>query len=191
MLSSAIPIEKIDVSAYTIPTDGPEADGTYTWRETPIVIVEARAGGVTGLGYTYANAATARLIRESLAKTVEGCDAMSVEAAWWDMLGVVRNIGQPGVTAMAISGVDNALWDLKGRLLGLPLVTLLGAVRDGVPVYGSGGFTSYSDQRLQDQLGGWAASGITRVKMKIGTQPERDLCRAQVARRAIGPATQL
>ncbi len=83
---------------------------------------------------------------------------------------------------MAISGVDNALWDLKARLLGLPLVTLLGAVRDGVLVYGSGGFTTYSDERLRDQLGGWAASGITRVKMKIGTQPGRDLARVEVAR---------
>jgi L-alanine-DL-glutamate epimerase-like enolase superfamily enzyme len=188
---STAPIEKIEVSAYTIPTDGPEADGTYAWRETTIVMVEAQAGGMTGLGYTYANAATARLIQESLAKAVEGCDALSVEAAWWDMVGMVRNIGQPGVAAMAISGVDNALWDLKARLLGLPLVTLLGAVRDGVPVYGSGGFTTYSDERLRDQLGGWAASGITRVKMKIGTQPDRDLARVQVARRAIGPSTQL
>ena len=60
------------------------------------------------------------------------------------MTRAVRNLGRPGVAAMAISAVDVALWDLKARLLELPLARLLGAVHDAVPVYGSGGFTSYS-----------------------------------------------
>ncbi len=189
--ASTVPIEDVRVSTYTIPTDGPEADGTFAWHDTTIVIVEVQAGGTSGIGYSYADPATARMIEESLVETVHGCDALSVEGAWWDMVGKVRNIGQPGVAAMAISAVDNALWDLKGRLLGLPLVTLLGTVRDAVAVYGSGGFTSYSDRQLRDQLGGWAASGITRVKMKIGTEPERDLHRVRAAREAIGPRTEL
>ncbi len=83
---------------------------------------------------------------------------------------------------MAIAAVDTALWDLKARILGLPLVTLLGAARDEVPVYGSGGFTSYTDARLADQLGGWAAQGIPRVKMKVGRDPDRDVARVGVAR---------
>ncbi len=92
---------------------------------------------------------------------------------------------------MAISAVDNALWDLKARLLDLPLVNLLGAVRDGVPVYGSGGFTSYSHEQLQKQLGGWVDSGIPRVKMKVGTHPEKDVERVGVAREAIGSQAEL
>ena len=59
-----------------------------------------------------------------------------------------RNLGRPGVASMAITAVDTALWDLKARLLGLPLATLLDAARADVPIYGSGGFTSYSDERL-------------------------------------------
>jgi len=92
---------------------------------------------------------------------------------------------------MAISAVDAALWDLKARLLNLPLVTLLGAVREGVAVYGSGGFTSYSHAQLQKQLAGWVADGITRVKMKIGTDPAADAERVRRAREAIGPNTEL
>ena len=59
----------------------------------------------------------------------------------------VRNLGRPGIAAMAISAVDIALWDLKARLLGVALSSLLGRPRDAVPVYGSGGFTSYPDER--------------------------------------------
>ncbi len=184
-LGSKAHVEGLDVSAYTIPTDGPEADGTYAWHETTIVVVEVRAGGETGVGYSYADPATGRLIREFLAPTIEGCDALAIEGMWWDMQGKVRNVGQPGVAAMAISAVDNALWDLKGKLLGVAVVDLLGAVRDAVPVYGSGGFTTYSDQRLQDQFRGWATRGITRMKMKIGTHPEQDLERVRAARSAV------
>jgi L-alanine-DL-glutamate epimerase-like enolase superfamily enzyme len=92
---------------------------------------------------------------------------------------------------MAIAAVDSCLWDLKARLLDLPLIKLLGAARDGAAVYGSGGFTSYSIQQLQKQLGGWAAQGIPRVKMKIGRQPPDDLNRVHAARDAIGSGVEL
>ena len=91
------------------------------------------------------------------------------------MAAAIRNLGRPGIASMAISGVDSALWDLKARLLDLPLVTLLGAVHEAVPVYGSGGFTSYTNEQLQKQLAGWVNSGIGRVKMKIGRDRAADL----------------
>ena len=186
-----VPVERLDVSAYRIPTDAPESDGTYAWDATILVVVEATAGGETGLGYGYADASTATLAREVLAPVVEGRDAMGVPGAWSAMVAAVRNLGRDGVASMAISAVDAALWDLKGRLLGLPLVTLLGAIRGEAPVYGSGGFTSYSIDRLEGQLGGWVASGIPRVKMKIGTHPADDPARVRAARRAIGPEAEL
>jgi L-alanine-DL-glutamate epimerase-like enolase superfamily enzyme len=92
---------------------------------------------------------------------------------------------------MAISAVDNALWDLKARLLDIALVTLLGAARESVPVYGSGGFTSYSISTLQHQLAGWVEDGITRVKMKIGRDAKADIGRIAAARSAIGDTTEL
>jgi L-alanine-DL-glutamate epimerase-like enolase superfamily enzyme len=155
------------------------------------VLVEASAGGQTGLGYTYADTATARLIQETLADVVRGHDALDIPAAWVKMCVAVRNLGRPGVAFMAISAVDNALWDLKARLLDLPLFKLLGAAHDAVPVYGSGGFTTYTIGRLQEQLGGWVAEGIPRVKMKIGSHPEDDLHRVRAARHAIGIKAEL
>jgi L-alanine-DL-glutamate epimerase-like enolase superfamily enzyme len=179
------------VSAYRIPTDAPESDGTFAWESTTLVLVEVTAGGETGLGYTYADTSTATLINDLLADLLLGSDAMAVPGAWSSMVSAIRNLGRPGICSMAISAVDSALWDLKARLLDVPLVTLLGQIRDSAPIYGSGGFTSYSIDRLQKQLGGWAADGIPRVKMKIGRHPEDDLDRVRAAREAIGPNVKL
>jgi L-alanine-DL-glutamate epimerase-like enolase superfamily enzyme len=188
---SSIAIERIDVSAYTVPTDFPESDGTLEWNATTLVVVEATAGGVRSLGYTYADTATAHLIRDTLADVVVGHDAMAVAGTWAAMVHAIRNLGRPGIVSMAIAGVDVALWDLKARLLGLPLLTLLGAVRENIPVYGSGGFTSYSVAQLREQFGRWVTDGITRVKMKIGRQPADDRGRVRAAREAIGPEAEL
>jgi L-alanine-DL-glutamate epimerase-like enolase superfamily enzyme len=155
------------------------------------VLVEASGGGNTGLGYTYADEATATLIHNLLAKIVTTRDPMAPGACWEAMIRRTRNLGRPGIVSMAISAVDSALWDLKARLLDLPLVTLLGQLRESAPVYGSGGFTSYSEQQLQDQLAGWVAQGIPRVKMKIGRDAHADLKRVRDARRAIGENAEL
>jgi L-alanine-DL-glutamate epimerase-like enolase superfamily enzyme len=186
-----VAIEGVDVAAYTLPTDQPESDGTAEWDATTMVLVEARAGGKTGLGYTYGDVSSGKVIESVLRDVVTGRDAMAAGAAWEAMGRACRNLGRPGVASMAIAAVDNALWDLKARLLDLPLATLLDPVRSAVPVYGSGGFTSYTDERLAEQLGGWAAMGIPRVKMKVGREPERDPERVRVARAAIGPDTEL
>ncbi len=186
-----IPIEKLDVSAYTVPTDLPEGDGTIKWNKTTLVLVEITAGNQTGLGYSYADTATATLIRDKLAGIVRGHDALGVPDRYYAMLHEIRNLGRPGVVSMAISAVDTALWDLKGKLLGLPLVSLWGQVREAVDIYGSGGFTTYTLEQLQKQLGGWADQGISRLKMKVGTNPQQDLERVQAAREAIGPGTEL
>lgn len=188
---SRVTIERLEVAAFVIPTDLPEADGTLAWNKTTLVVVDVFAGGYQGLGYTYADTGTAQLIKDTLADVVAGTNAFDVSAAWSAMLRATRNLGRQGITAMAISAVDAALWDLKARLLDLPLVSLLGATRKSVPVYGSGGFTSYSLEQLQKQLSGWVESGTPRVKMKVGTHPEEDLNRVKTARLSIGTATEL
>ena len=181
------PVDEVEVTAYTVPTDEPESDGTLAWTSTTIVVVECRAGGEAGLGYTYGDVATARLVDSLLADVVVDLDALEVGAAWEAMVGRLRNAGRPGLGFMAVAAVDIALWDLKARLLGLPLTTLLDARHDAVPVYGSGGFTSYSPERLAAQLAGWVEEGIPSVKMKIGRRPEEDAARLRTAREAIGP----
>jgi L-alanine-DL-glutamate epimerase-like enolase superfamily enzyme len=181
-------IDDVSVTAYRIPTATHESDGTYEWDATTLVAVHVRAGGRTGFGYSYADLATATLIRDHLADVVRGRSAFDIDAAWAAMIGSVRNIGRRGIAAMAISAVDNALWDLKAKLLDISLIRLLGRARDVAPVYGSGGFTSYSIDELQQQLAGWVNDGILRVKMKIGRDWGADRDRVEAARAAIGGA---
>jgi L-alanine-DL-glutamate epimerase-like enolase superfamily enzyme len=186
-----VAVQRLAVSVYTIPTDHPESDGTFAWSSTTMVLVEASAGDETGLGYSYTHRAAAALIEHTLADVALGRSAFDVDGTWDAMLYSIRNLGRPGLVSSAIAAVDIALWDLKARLLGLPLVTLLGAVRDAAPVYGSGGFTSYSVRQLCQQLSGWVRQGIPRVKMKIGTEPRQDPERVRAAREAIGADAEL
>ncbi|HVN27780.1 MAG TPA: enolase C-terminal domain-like protein, partial [Candidatus Binataceae bacterium] len=149
------------------------------------------ADSFCGLGYTYSSRAAAVLIQDIILPLIEHGDPMAIERHWDRMTRAIRNLGRPGISSMAIAAVDAALWDLKARLLNLPLAALLGKVRDAIPIYGSGGFTSYSDSELAEQLSGWAAQGIKRVKMKIGRDPARDEARVRIAREVIGPAVDL
>ena len=185
-LSASPLVEHVDVSVFTVPTHSPESDGTLQWDKTTMVLVEAHGAGQTGLGYTYADVSAAKLIHGTLSEVVKGSDSMAVTDTYMEMWKRIRNLGRPGICSAAISAVDCALWDLKARLLNLPLVRLLGQVRQGAPVYGSGGFTSYSDKQLAQQLAGWVEEGIPAVKMKIGREPKRDVERLRAAREAIG-----
>jgi L-alanine-DL-glutamate epimerase-like enolase superfamily enzyme len=185
------PVEAVDVRAYKIPTDGPESDGTLEWDSTTLVYVEVKSGNLTGIGYTYADVATAKVVQNVLAGVITGKDAMQTGRRWSDMCASIRNLGRDGITSMAIAAVDVALWDFKGKALGVPVCALLGQTRKAVPIYGSGGFTSYSVERLCDQLSGWVADGIPRVKMKIGRDPDADIERISAARAAIGERAQL
>ena len=186
-----VQVKRIEVSAFKVPTDFPESDGTLQWNSTTLVVVRAHAGNEIGLGYTYADSATAKLIQDLLAELVQGADALAPTACWQAMVSRTRNLGRPGIVSMAISAVDSALWDLKARLLNVSLVELLGAVRRSVPIYGSGGFTSYTNQQLERQLAGWLEQGIQRVKMKVGRDPNADVERVRLARRAIGQEAEL
>jgi L-alanine-DL-glutamate epimerase-like enolase superfamily enzyme len=186
-----VPIEEVKASAYTIPTDQPESDGTLEWDHTTLVVAQARAGGQTGLGYTFAHVGAVDVIADTLAGVAVGVDAMSPSAAWTQMSHEVRNYGQTGLVSTAVSAVDIALWDLKARLLDLALVVVLDAVHDSTPIYGSGGFTSYDLDELECQLSGWAEAGIPRVKMKVGREPEADHHRLRAARKAVGEDVEL
>ena len=189
--AAGVSIDRVTARAFTVPTDAPEQDGTAAWDSTTLVLAEVEADGVAGIGYAYGEEVAAELIRSKLADVVAGTDVMAVPSAWWAMRREVRNAGVPGVCATAISAVDVALWDLKSRLLGRPLAQVLGMVRDRVPVYGSGGFTSYTDERLGEQFAAWAAEGVTACKMKVGTEPERDPERVAAARSAVGEGVEL
>jgi L-alanine-DL-glutamate epimerase-like enolase superfamily enzyme len=184
-------VERLDARAYTVPTDAPEADGTLSWEATTIVVVEARAGEHVGTGYSYAAAPAAAVVEHLLRDQVLGEDALSPPSAWARMRRAVRNVGYPGIAAGAISAVDVALWDLKARLLGVALSTLLGGVRERVPAYGSGGFTTYDREQMERQLSGWVRHGARAVKIKVGSEADRDPERVRYARSVIGDDVEL
>jgi L-alanine-DL-glutamate epimerase-like enolase superfamily enzyme len=184
-------LRDVRAEAYTIPCDTSESDGTLAWDSTTIVVVDAVAAEVEGIGWTYVPAGVAALIEQLLVPALEGAPAFDIGAAHAAMRAALRNAGQTGAGAMALSAVDVALWDLKAKLLGVSLATLLGPVQHEVPIYGSGGFCSYTLEQLTTQLGGWVAEGIPRVKMKVGRDPEADLERVGAAREAIGPGAEL
>lgn len=188
--AAQVPIEGVQASAYTIPTDSPEADGTLSWDSTTLVVVHVEGGGRRGLGYTYADPCVVPLLHGKLQQSIDGLDAMDPPRAWRAMQRAVRNLGREGLVATAISALDTALWDLKAKILDVPLARLLGSFREEVPVYGSGGFTSYTEARLVDQLTGWVERhGCRWVKMKVGSVPEADPERVAAAKAAIGDHT--
>jgi L-alanine-DL-glutamate epimerase-like enolase superfamily enzyme len=188
---SEVLIEEVNVSAYKIPTKTTECDGTYCWTHTTLVLVEITAGGMTGIGYTYADTSTAVMIQSLLEGKILRQNIFDITSIWNKMIDSIRNLGRPGITSMAVAAVDVALWDLKAKLLDISLIQLLGAYKDKIPVYGSGGFTNYDKKQLTEQLGGWVEQGIKMVKIKVGTHPDEDINRAKLARKIIGDDVEL
>ena len=184
-------VGSVTAAAYTVPTEEPESDGTLEWNATTAVVAEVVSGGVSGIGYSYGSATAAGVVAELLAPAVTGRPAADIPGAHRAMRVAARNAGLPGVASTALSAVDIALWDLKGKLVGLPLAGLLGRARPAVDAYGSGGFTSYPPERVASQLGAWAKAGLRMVKMKIGRHADDDLERIAAARKAVGPGVEL
>ncbi len=190
MSMNRFPLNKINdlnVSVYRIPTDCPESDGTLEWDNTIMILVDVESNGFHGIGYTYGHPAIASLIFEKLRDRVLGNDCLRVEYITDSMIKSIRNEGSCGIAYMAVSAVDIALWDLKARLLDLPLASLLGMLNERLLVYGSGGFTSYDPGQLREQFANWADRGIKYMKMKIGRNPGEDPARIKTAKSSIGP----
>ncbi len=179
-------IQKGTVRTYRIPTAEPESDGTLKWDHTDLILVELTAAGEKGIGYTYSSPAAAKIISDIFLSEIKDKDALNINGLWYLMQKKVRNLGRPGIAAMAISAVDNALWDLKSKILNLPLCRLIGMVRKEIPVYASGGFTSYNPEELKVKFGEWKNDGHKIFKMKIGRDKKQDFKRMEVARECIG-----
>jgi L-alanine-DL-glutamate epimerase-like enolase superfamily enzyme len=191
-----VQIDSVEARSYRVPTDQPEADGTLSWSATTVVVALVAAGGQTGTGWTYGHDASRVVVDSVLAGVVEGADPMAVTALNESMARQCRNLGRPGVGSHAISAVDVALWDLKARLLGTSVAALLGQHRPAVPIYGSGGFTTYDDRTTAAQLEHWVGElGARSCKIKVGQDwgrnVERDLARVALSRRTVGEAVEL
>lgn len=195
MMATAPVIDRIDVAAYRFPTPAPEADGTLTWDATTAVVVHVHADECAGMGWTYSGAAAGVVVEDNLASTLRGRDPMDIAGAWLAMHRACRNIGSKGLAMQAVSAVDIALWDLKARLLEVPLAALMGQVRQTVPIYGSGGFVTSSHAEIAQDVTRWKAAGCTRMKIKIGkdygADPDWDVDRVCRLRERAGPEVEL
>jgi L-alanine-DL-glutamate epimerase-like enolase superfamily enzyme len=186
-----VPVKKVNTSAYKVATDAPEADGTLRWDSTTLVLVEVEAADKKGIGYTYANESAAFLIERKLKDLVLQKNALDIQGINSFLTQQIRNSGTCGITMMAISAIDNALWDLKSKIFHVPLCKLIGQVKDAMLIYGSGGFTSYNKKQLQQQFTHWAEKSIQYMKMKVGTQPDTDVQRVKDAREILSDDVQL
>jgi L-alanine-DL-glutamate epimerase-like enolase superfamily enzyme len=176
-----------DVSAYEVPTATEhESDGTLVWDSTTLVVVELHCGEHVGLGYTYCDPSAAKVIESKLVPILEKADPFMPQKAWAEMQMQTRQLGMDGISAMAVSAVDIAMWDLKARLLGVCLADALPRFRESVPIYGSGGFTSYSADELSEQVAGWVHDGFHSVKIKVGRDAKADPERVALVRSVAG-----
>ncbi len=191
-MSGAATVDSLVASTYVVPTEVPEADGTLSWDSTTLVLVEVTGAGLSGIGWTYSGRGCQAVVEDVLEPAVTGRAVDDIPASWTAMVQATRNLGRPGMVSAAIAAVDIALWDLKAKAYDAALCALLGQARDAVPVYGSGGFTTYDEAMLRRQLEQWVGElGISWVKVKIGeaagTRVDRDLERVAQVRAVVGP----
>ncbi len=188
---SAERIVRVTGTAFEFPTPYPEADGTLEWSATTAVTVEVSAGGHVGLGWTYSSPAAVGVVTSHLAPALVGRDARDITGAWWAMERAGRNLGVGGLYQQAVSAADMACWDLKAKLLGVPLSTLLGQCRAGVPIYGSGGFVNQTEDQFSEQVQWWREHGCRAMKIKIGRDWSDDWRRVQLLRELAGEGVEL
>jgi L-alanine-DL-glutamate epimerase-like enolase superfamily enzyme len=189
-------VTRVESRAYSILTDQAEADGTLAWSSTTVVVAQVVAGDVTGTGWTYGSKGCQAVIDGEIARAITGANPEDVPGLHEAMVRACRNLGRPGLAGYAISAVDIALWDLKARLMGVSLTSLFGRCREAVPIYGSGGFTTYDDQTTVSQLEYWVKDlEVAAVKIKIGEdwggRMERDMARVELARQTVGEGVEL
>lgn len=159
-----------------------------------VVVVVHTNTGIDGIGLTYhevGGEAICEFIVKSIGKKYIGRSPLETEQIYDDVFAYMRGVGRRGLAFCAVSALDIALWDIKGKMFGLPLFRLLGGSKTEIPCYASGGWTSYSvDQLVQETLK-MKAKGFKFIKIKIGVDGghniNEDSRRIHAVRKAIGP----
>ncbi|MFG1425682.1 mandelate racemase/muconate lactonizing enzyme family protein [Roseixanthobacter glucoisosaccharinicivorans] len=184
-------IDKIVTHHVSIPFERPLQTGNHVYRDLENVLIEIHAGGLVGIGYAFnfafRQAAAIRLIVEDLAQPLVGktiADRHAHTLAMWRQLNF---IGQTGPSAMAMSVVDTALWDLFAQSLATPLHRLLGSVRSEIELYPTGGFLADPIEAVIEEVERHRAAGFRRCKIKVGRPDwQIDVARVGKLRAAVG-----
>jgi L-alanine-DL-glutamate epimerase-like enolase superfamily enzyme len=192
-------ISSVEVHLVSEPVAGGFGDATRKVESIGFLIVRVRTdSGLEGIGITYnevGGEATQDVIELNMAPRLLGRDPFETEIIYADFVQYMRGVGRKGLTFCALSAIDIALWDLKGKIFDVPLYRLLGGNRTRVPVYASGGWTTYSDEELVAEAMRMVKQGYDKIKLKVGVDggmnPQRDVARIAKVRDAIGPKTTL
>ena len=187
-------IAKVECFLVTQPVRAGLEDATRKVENIGYTIVQLTTDqGLTGFGVTYnevGGEATKVMIEASIAPRLLGRSPFETEVIWQDLTQYLRGVGRKGLTFCAMSAVDIALWDLKGKLTGLPLFRLLGGNKTRIPVYASGGWTSYEDEQLVEEMESFVSRGYRMIKFKVGVEGgnnlRRDVRRVGLVREAVG-----
>jgi L-alanine-DL-glutamate epimerase-like enolase superfamily enzyme len=188
-------ISKIDVHLVSAPIKSGFADATRKVETVGYTIVRVTTDqGLEGFGVTYhevGGEATRCLIQKNMAPKLIGRSPLETEAIWQEFFHYLRGVGRKGLMFCALSAIDIALWDLKGKIFDVPLYRLLGGNKTKIPVYCSGGWTSYSDEELVQEMKSMVNQGYRMIKFKVGVEggasPRRDVERVRKVREAVGP----
>jgi len=187
-------VESVETYLASAPVGGGMADATRRVERVGFLITIVRTrDGVEGVGVTYhevGGEATRSLIDHDIAPRIVGRDPFATEALTHELVGYTRGVGRKGLTFAALSAIDIALWDIKGKILGMPLYRLFGGVDPVSDVYASGGWTSYSDEELVAEAVDMVDRGYRAIKLKVGVEsgrnPSRDVLRLRKVRDAVG-----
>ena len=187
-------ITAVESFAVSIPLDEPVAFATRVVEERDHAIVYVRTDeGHEGVGYTlgYGGAGlVADAAGEVLAPMLVGEDPRDTERLWREMFDGTVQIGRKGVMVRAISILDIALWDIKGKAADMALYKLLGGSKEEIPTYASGGYYRESKglDHLREEMETYVERGHDTVKMKVGRESlEEEVERVRTVREAIGP----
>jgi len=187
-------ITDVRMESYRWPPSGPSKTGRFVFCNDGADIIRVETDeGLTGVGMTWsvgAAGAIGREIAEYFREVVIGMDPMDTEKIWDCMWGL--DLGRRGIETRVMSGIDIAVWDIKGKVCGEPLYKLLGGYTDRVPVYVSHGFRGQSFEDWTVSLETGVSEGAHAIKMQIGGSAiNEDVERVRVARALAGPNIKL
>jgi D-galactarolactone cycloisomerase len=179
-------------TSFPIPKENRVALGIGTAVKRDAVVVKVTTDeGLTGWGEAHhgrAHTAVAKLIETTLKQLILGMDPHDITGIWERMYRYqLASHGMGAGACLAISGIDQAIWDIRGKALGLPLYKLLGGSRKAIPAYAGGVSLGYqAPQALVEEARKSIDQGYKAVKLRVGDSPKRDIERMQIIRKTFG-----
>jgi L-alanine-DL-glutamate epimerase-like enolase superfamily enzyme len=190
-------IKDIQTTLLSVPLNPPIADSTHVLNHIQWILVDVHTDQeVTGnsfmMTFDYGPELLRGIVDSELKKLVVGKDARDIAGIWQSLYAHCEYIGQTGIAAWGIAAIEIALWDILGKQLGVPVCQLFGGFREEVPIYGSGGWLSYSRDELLGEVSSHLKRGFSMVKMKVGrSNIKRDAERVRAVRKLIGDEVRL